>query len=100
MKYIDLRLGESLARAVEKFVRNRGIEARHHNGEPEAGWVKIAPIERIRGHRGIIRSFQVHHTACSPSSSEISVSSRTSITASRRWPIVFSKRPTRWRSAR
>src|SRR5271166_6208807 len=99
MKNIDLRFGQRLARALQKLPGNGGVEAGHDNREPEAGRVKIAPIERIRGHRGIIRGFQVHHTACSPSSSEITVSSRTSITASRRWPTAFLKPPTRWRSA-
>src|ERR1700689_3823490 len=92
MKDIHVRLAQRLPRALQQFFGNRGVEACDDDGEPEAGGVKIAPIERIRGHRGIIRGFQVHHTACSPSSSEISVLSRTSITASRRWPIAFSKR--------
>src|SRR5882724_11717228 len=67
---------QSFARAFEQPLRNSRIEACHDDRESQASGIKIVPIERIRGHRGIIKGFQVHHTACSLSSSEISALSR------------------------
>jgi hypothetical protein len=65
-KFVESRFAsaESFARAIQKFVRDLAVEARHDYREPKSagfGCVKAStriPIRSLLGHRGIMRFLQ------------------------------------------